>query len=116
MIKTIDITSSEGWISINVCSDSLSALTKLKSVLSSLFLFTRIDLEPSVMNLSLKTAKLFSRGISIRFTWCSAHIGNEMADMCAKTAGKSGTLINNLVSRKSLVLLTSIIELLIPYS
>jgi len=64
MINAMDIALSECWTSINVCSDSLSALTKLESVLSSFFPFVRSDLEPSVMNLSLKVVKLSFKPIS----------------------------------------------------
>jgi len=71
MIKAMDITLSEHWTSINICSDSLSALSGLESALSSLSPFARTDLGHSVMNLSLLTAKVSSRGVSIRFTWCS---------------------------------------------
>jgi len=37
MINAMDIALSECWTSINICFDSLSALTKLESVLSSFF-------------------------------------------------------------------------------
>jgi len=105
MIKAMDTTLSECWISINICSDSLSALSGLESTLSSLSPFARTDLRPSVMNLSLMTAKS-SRGVSIKFTWCPAYIsikGNEMADICAKFAEKNGIFVNNLVSFKEII-------------
>jgi len=105
MIKAMDTTLSERWTSINICFDSLSALSELESTLSSLFPFARTDLGPSVMNLSLMTAKLSSRDVSIRFTWCPAHIGkgNEMADICAKSVGKNGIFVNNLVFFKEII-------------
>jgi len=46
MNNAMDIAISEKWDSINVCSDSLSALTKLKTTLLSVFPFVRSDLSP----------------------------------------------------------------------
>jgi len=46
------------------------------------------------------------RGVNIRFSWCLAHIeikGNEMADVCAKSAGKNGICVNNLISCKEII-------------
>jgi|GEM_PF-4450009 len=68
MIKAMDIALSECWTSINICSDSLSASTKLESVLSSLYPFARTDLGPSVFDVSLKTVKLVFNDVHLRFT------------------------------------------------
>jgi len=72
MISAMDIVLSERWTSIND-SDSLSALTKLKSILSSLFPFAKTDLGPSVINLLLRVAKLSFNDVNIRFTSCAAY-------------------------------------------
>jgi len=104
--KAIDITKSENWSSINVCSDSLSALTRLESVLLSLTPFARTDLSPLVMELALSVSRLLSRGIGIRFTWCPAHKGiegNELADFCAKAAGCQGITLENTVSFREII-------------
>jgi len=58
------------------------------------------------MNLSLKEVKLTFRGVNIRFSWCSAHVGirdNELTDVCAKSAGRDGICVNNLVSFKEII-------------
>jgi len=58
------------------------------------------------MKLLLKVIRVVFSGIKIRFTWCSAHIGiegNELVDICAKSANLSGVPINNLVAFKELM-------------
>jgi len=77
----------------------LSLSIKLKADLSSIFPFAKSNLNPTLMELLLKIIKLIYSGINVRFTWCSAHIeGNELADMCAKSASLTGIQTNNLVS------------------
>jgi len=69
--NAMDIATFEKWDYINVCSDSLSALTKLKLVLSSVFPFVRLDLSPSLMDLLLKVTRTTANGINVRFIWCT---------------------------------------------
>jgi len=105
MNNALEIAMSEKWVSINICSDSLSTLTKLKFVLSSVFPIVCSDLSPSLMEFSLKITRLSANGINVRFTW-SLHIGikgNELADICAKSATQIGTHVNNLISYKEII-------------
>jgi len=58
-----------------------------------------------MLDLLFKINKLIYSNINIRFTWCPAHKGikgNELADISAKQASKSGVVMNNLVSYKEL--------------
>jgi len=63
MNSAMDIVLSEKLNSINICSDLLSALTKLKTSLLSVFPFVRSDLDPSLMDLLLKVTRLFANDI-----------------------------------------------------
>jgi len=68
--------------------------------------FARSNLFPIMSELLLEINKLRYSSINIRFTWCPAHkgiIGNELADICAKSAYLSGVELNNLVSYKKIV-------------
>jgi len=68
ILKTMDLALAEKWTSINVCSDSLSLLMKLKTGLSSIFLFVNSNLNPTLMELLLKISKMIYSGIKVRFT------------------------------------------------
>jgi len=44
--------------------------------------------------------------IGLRFTWCPAHIGivgNELADVCTKSAGLSENWVLNLIAYKEII-------------
>jgi len=64
MNNAMDIVS-EKWDSINVCFDSLSALTKLKTSLLSVFPFVKSYLDPSLMDFLLKVTRLSANGIQV---------------------------------------------------
>jgi len=103
IIESLDYAMLGSCSSINICSDSLSVLTKLNSGLDTIFPFNRTDLSPIIMDVLLKIYKVRYLGIGIRFTWCPAHIGikgNELADQCAKLAAVNGNQVENLVSYK----------------
>jgi len=68
IIKAMDCAMTEGWTSINICSDSLSVLTKLNLGLSSVFLFAKTDLSPIMMDLLMKISKIIHFCIDIKFT------------------------------------------------
>jgi len=58
------------------------------------------------MELLLKVVRAIFSDIKLRFTWCPAHIGiegNELADICTKSAGLLDVPINNLVAFKKLM-------------
>jgi len=46
ILKALGLALNEQWTSINICSDSLSLLTKIKSDLSFIFPFIKSDLNP----------------------------------------------------------------------
>jgi len=106
IIKALDHAIIEGWSFINICTNSLSVLTKVKSDLFRMFPFTRSNLFPTMSELLLGINKLRYSNINIRFTWCPAHKGildNELADICTKSACLSGVELNNLVSYKEIL-------------
>jgi len=101
--KALDQAIREGWSYINICTDSLSVLTKIKSDLLRLFPFIRSNLSPIMFELLLAINKLRYSNINIK---CPAHkgiTGNELADICAKSACLTGAVLNNLLSYKELV-------------
>jgi len=104
ILKALDLALIEKWTSINICSDSLSLLLKLKTDLSSIFPLSNLNL--TLMKLLLKIIKVIYLDINVRFTWCPAYIGtedNEFADICAKSASFLGIPINNFVSFKEVM-------------
>jgi len=105
ILKALGLALTKQWSSINICSDFLNLLLKLKTDLSSIFPFIKSNLNSILMELLLKIVKVVYSD-NVRFTWCSVHIGiegNELADICAKSAGLTGTPINNLVSLKEIM-------------
>jgi len=47
ILKALDLAMNEKWISINICSDSLSLLLELKTDLYSIFPFIKSNLNPT---------------------------------------------------------------------
>jgi len=68
VLEVVSLALIEQWTSINICSDSLSLLLKLRNDLSSIFPFIKSNLNHILMELLLKIVKATYSGINIRFT------------------------------------------------
>jgi len=58
ILKVMEKTVSERWTAINICSDSMSVLMKLKSDLSFIFPFVKSNLSPIMAEFLLKVTKV----------------------------------------------------------
>jgi len=98
--KVCHLIDSHSWQYINVCSDFLSVLTALKFAELEFFPKAINKLNTGLADLSYKISRINFNNSKLRFTWCPAHIGimgNERADLLAKSASISGELWNNLI-------------------
>jgi len=68
MLNVMGLALAEKWTSINIYSDSLSLLMKLKADLSSIFPFVNSNLNLILPELLLKISKVIYSDINVRFS------------------------------------------------